>query len=91
MVYAFAGSGCVENNGFSPAAILAYDLMTNTTTVYGDIPKAVYAEDKGAATGPVFGTGPTPFLDASRGGAGACSTSSPPATWQTTNSRSRCC
>ena len=63
-MYAFAGSGCVEHNGFSPAAILAYDLAQKTTTVYGDIPKAVYKQDQGAATGPTFGT---PFPDESKG------------------------
>jgi hypothetical protein len=64
VVYTFAGSGCVEDNGSAPAAILAYDLAVKTTTVYGGIPKAVYKDDKGAATGPTFGT---PFLDESKG------------------------
>ena len=64
VVYAFAGSGCVEDNGFAPAAILAYNLTSKTTTVHGGVPKAVYEQDKSAATGPIFGT---PFLDESRG------------------------
>jgi len=64
VVYAFAGSGCAEDNGFFPAAILAYNPARNSTTVYGGVPKAVYKGDPGAATGPVFGS---PLLDASRG------------------------
>jgi len=61
VVYAFAGSGCVDDNGFYPSAILAYDLAQKSTTVYGDIPKAVY---KDAVTAPMFRT---PFLDERKG------------------------
>jgi len=61
VVYAFAGSGCVDDNGFYPSAILAYDLAQKSTTVYGDIPRAVY---KSAVTAPTFHT---TFLDERRG------------------------
>jgi len=61
VVYAFAGSACVDDNGFYPSAILAYDLAKKSTTVYGDIPKAVY---KDTVTAPgVMNT----FLDEKKG------------------------
>jgi hypothetical protein len=63
-VYAFAGSGCVEDNGFYNSTVLAYNLSGNSTTVYDGIPVAVYHGDKNAATGPTFGT---PLLDERRG------------------------
>ena len=64
-VAANSSTCCLLHPGsFSLAAIAAYDPAQKSHTVYGDIPTAVFAEEKHAATGPEFGA---PFLNPGTG------------------------